>query len=157
MSIFTLSDQEAFPRRRHGVNAARIRRKNILFVKKGSHGVLTASSRRSRRRPRRSCGVGDICTALSPRRSAFLWNATRTPRERCPSVTGVEGNSKSPQAGLIPEIRCGFRKGKQTIYIIFTSMQFQKKWQEQNVVIYILYYGVNNAQYGNSSMLIGAF
>ena len=22
-----------------------------------------------------------------------------TPRERCPSVTGVEGNSKSPQAG----------------------------------------------------------
>ena len=41
------------------------------------------------------------------------------------------------QAGLIQESQCRFRKDRVTIDMIFTARQFQEKYQEENVDLYM--------------------
>ena len=62
-----LSDRMAFPRRWHGIfqNAARTPSKMILFVKKASYGILTASSQHLYR-------VQGIDTEFTLHSTAFL-------------------------------------------------------------------------------------
>ena len=48
-------------------------------------------------------------------------------------------NAHLDQAGLIPESRCGFRKDRGTIDMIFTARKLQEKCQEQNVNLYMTF------------------
>ena len=53
-------------------------------------------------------------------------------------------NEHLEQPGLLPESKCGFRKNRGTIDMIFTARQLQEKCQEQNVDLYITFDGLTN-------------
>ena len=54
-------------------------------------------------------------------------------------------NAHLDQAGLIPDSKCGFRKDKGTIDMIFTARQLQEKCQEQNVDLYMTFVDLTKA------------
>ena len=49
------------------------------------------------------------------------------------------------QDGLIPESKCGLRKDRGTIDVIFTARQLQEKCQEQNVDLYMTFVDLTKA------------
>ena len=49
------------------------------------------------------------------------------------------------QKGLIPESKCGFRKDRGTIDMIFTARQLQEKCQEQNLDLYMTFVDLTKA------------
>ena len=54
-------------------------------------------------------------------------------------------NAHLDKAGLKPEIQCGFRKDRGTIYMIFTARKLQEKCQEQNVDLYMAFVDLTKA------------
>ena len=49
------------------------------------------------------------------------------------------------RSGLLPESKCGFRKNRGTIDMIFTARQLQEKCQEQNVDLYVIFVDLTKA------------
>ena len=54
-------------------------------------------------------------------------------------------NEHLEQSGLLPESKCGFRKTRGTIDMIFTARQLQEKCQEQNVDLYMTFVDLTKA------------
>ena len=54
-------------------------------------------------------------------------------------------NEHLEQSGLLPERKCGFRKGIGTKDMIFTARQLKEKCQEQNVDLYMTFIDLTKA------------
>ena len=49
------------------------------------------------------------------------------------------------EKGLLPESRCGFRKGRGTVDMIFAARQLQEKCQEHNMQLYTAFVDLTKA------------